>query len=165
MKRNHIVHVPAMPETDHPPMQLWLSHLSSLVGHCDENTFFVGHSLGCQAILRYLQEQLPAVRAGGAVFVAGFETLGVINAQPDVQEGIGEWLQKEIQWEAIHGHAQNFTAIFSDNDKWVPLSNVKVFDEKLGAHTIVLHNRGHFSGSNGITELPEARDTLLEMLQ
>jgi uncharacterized protein len=165
VQRGMLVTVPPMPDTDQPRMKLWLSYLSDMVGHCDENTYFVGHSLGCQAILRYLQMQLPAVQLGGAVFVAGFETLGAANKDPKVQEGIGEWLKEPIHWEAIRGRTENFVAIFSDNDSWVPLENVKIFDEKLEAHTIVLHDRKHFSPNEATPELPEALDALLAMMQ
>jgi predicted alpha/beta hydrolase family esterase len=162
VKRGFLVAIPPMPDTDCPSMKLWLSYMKDVVGHSDEHTYFIGHSLGCQAILRYLQYQLPAVKLGGALFVAGFETLGARNAEPEVDRCIGEWLKEPIHWEAIRGRSRKFTAIFSDNDPWVPLSNVKVFDEKLYAHTIVLHNRDHFSPVV-VKEFPEALDALLEM--
>src|SRR3989344_2952524 len=62
--------VPAMPNTDNPKIEEWVSSLAKMVGQPDENTFFVGHSIGCQAILRYIESINKKV--GGAVFVAGW---------------------------------------------------------------------------------------------
>src|SRR3989338_6493172 len=66
-KNGFQVHVPAMPESAEPKIETWVSHLSKAVGDVDENTYFVGHSIGCQTILRFL-ESLPADKkvGGGA---------------------------------------------------------------------------------------------------
>jgi len=161
--RRFQVHVPPMPDTDNPSKALWINHLKELVGHCDDDTYFVGHSLGCQTILRYLQMQPPGVKVGGVVFVAGFETLSARYSEPEVQRVLGPWLKDPIHWEAIRGRTKHFVAVFSDNDGWVPLENVEFFSRKLGAETIVLHDMQHFSGSRGITELPIVLEKLEEM--
>lgn len=163
VERGYVVFVPPMPDPDHPLMRLWIDHLSEVTGHCDEHTYFVGHSLGCQTILRYLQEQSPAIRIGGALLVAGFEHLSAKANEPEHYKVLEPWLKNPIHWETIRGRSDHFTAIFSDNDEWVPLSNVEVFAKKLGAETVVLHGKDHFSGRSGITELPEALDALLAM--
>lgn len=42
-----------MPNTKSPNIEEWVSKLDEKVNELDENTFFVGHSIGCQAIMRY----------------------------------------------------------------------------------------------------------------
>ncbi|MEK7553404.1 MAG: alpha/beta hydrolase [Patescibacteria group bacterium] len=42
------VQIPAMPEPAEPKIEAWVSHLAKVVGDVDENTFFVGHSIGCK---------------------------------------------------------------------------------------------------------------------
>src|SRR3989338_2892141 len=74
-QRGFKVYVPAMPKTSAPKIKPWIAHLSKIVGPPDKNTFFVGHSIGCQTILRYLETLPPNTRVGGAVFVAGWFTL------------------------------------------------------------------------------------------
>ena len=49
------VEVPLMPDTDKPEIKSWISHLTKVLGNLNENTYLVGHSIGCQAILRYLE--------------------------------------------------------------------------------------------------------------
>ncbi|MFH1402612.1 MAG: alpha/beta hydrolase [Patescibacteria group bacterium] len=53
--RDFFVVVPKMPEAEKPDIQAWISHLNNVAGEVDENTFFVGHSIGCQAILRFVE--------------------------------------------------------------------------------------------------------------
>lgn len=66
------------------------------------------------------------------------------------------WLTVPIDFEKVKQNADNFIAIFSDNDPFVPLEkNRKIFEEKLGARVFVENNKGHFSGpSDDCTELP-----------
>ncbi len=57
--------------------------------------------------------------------------------------------------------ANSFTAIFSDNDDWVPQKeNKEMFEQRLNPKVIVLHNRGHFSEEEGVSEIPEILNLL-----
>ncbi len=50
---------PFMPHPDTPTIDDWVACMRSAVPTLDENTCFIGHSVGCQTILRYM-ETLPA---------------------------------------------------------------------------------------------------------
>lgn len=161
-QKDFSVAVPAMPDAAEPNIEAWTSHLSHIVGNADENTLFIGHSIGCQAILRYL-ESLPAdAKVGGAVFVAGWFTLTNVNSDEE-KEIAKPWLETPIVFEKIKWHTEKFIAILSDNDPYVPLDNKNVFADKLGAKIIVEHDKKHFSGSTGTTELPSALESLLNI--
>ncbi len=54
----------------------------------------------------------------------------------------------------------NFVAIFSADDPMVSISEKEVFEEKLGAKIVVELDKGHFSGGDGINELPVVLDEL-----
>lgn len=129
-QKDFSVAVPAMPDAAEPNIEAWTSHLSRIVGNADENTFFIGHSIGCPAILRYL-ESLPAdAKVGGAVFVAGWFTLTNVNS--DEEKKIAKpWLETPIDFEKIKQHTKKFIALFSDNDPYVPLDNKNVFEINL----------------------------------
>ncbi|VVC02186.1 Serine hydrolase [uncultured archaeon] len=147
--------VPAMPSPDAPKVEEWIAAVEKAVGDADE-FYLVGHSLGCPAILRYLEKTKK--RAGGAVLVAGFaEKLG-----EDFKELDG-FVEKPFEWQEIRKNCGRITAIFSDNDPYIPLSQVALFEKELSAKCVVLHKRGHFSSSEGTVKLPEALDALLEM--
>lgn len=154
------VEVPAMPEPAAPKIEAWVSHLAKVAGEVDENTFFVGHSIGCQTILRYLESLPEHKKIGGAIFVAGWFTL--MDPKTNEEKEIAKpWLETPIDFIKIKHHTVNFFAIFSDNDEFVPLSDKGLFEQKLGAKTAIEHNKGHFSGSDGIKELPIVLEKIL----
>ncbi|MFH1099154.1 MAG: alpha/beta hydrolase, partial [Candidatus Uhrbacteria bacterium] len=78
-------------------------------------------------------------------------------------EELKNYFATAIDWPRIRARANGFIAIHSDNDKYVPLRHSDVFKEQLGAEVVVLHDRQHFEGGSGITELPEARDAVIRM--
>lgn len=162
-KRGFQVKVPIMPEPAEPKIDAWVFYLAQIVGDVDENTFFVGHSIGCQTILRYL-ESLPAdKKVGGAVFVAGWFVLSDLEAE---EEKIirKPWLETPIDFNKVKAATKNFVAVFSEDDPVVPIKeNRKLFEERLNPKIIVENKRGHFSGSDGVVELPAVLDELLKM--
>ena len=70
-KKGFAVAAPQMPNAVCPKMGEWLAYLQKIVGKPDENTFFVGHSLGSIAILRYFESLPDQEKAGGAILRAG----------------------------------------------------------------------------------------------
>lgn len=58
-----------MPDTANPKIKEWVSELEKQVSELDENTYFVGYSIGCQTIMRYLENK-ETRKIGGILFVA-----------------------------------------------------------------------------------------------
>lgn len=161
--RGFEVFVPAMPDPAEPKMETWIPFLSHLVGMADTNTFFVGHSIGCQAIIRYLETLPEGVKIGGAVFVAGFYNLR--NLETEEEERIaGPWVNTPRNDEKIKRAVNKAVAIFSDNDPYVLPENQASWKEKVGAKVIVEHNKGHFTSSDGIVSLPSALEAVLGLV-
>ncbi len=149
--------VPALPGTDSPDMQAWVATLSEVVGKPDEQCYFVGHSLGAITIMRYLETVQEGEKVGGVIFVAGFDN------DLDIQElRESKFFASPIDWTKIKNSCNQFTAIFSDNDPYVALRNGDVFKEHLDATVVELHNMHHFSGDDGVFELPQALEAVLE---
>ena len=160
--RGFEVYVPAMPDPAEPKIETWIPFISKLVGSPGLDTFFVGHSIGCQAIIRYLETLPEGIKIGGAVFVAGWYNLR--NLETEEEERIaGPWVNNPRDDEKIRRTVNKAVAIFSDNDPFVIEKNQESWREKVGAKIIVEHNKGHFSGSDGIIELPVVLDSLLEI--
>ena len=153
-----------MPEPLHPRIETWVPFLIRQVGVPDENTYFVGHSIGSQTILRFIESLPQETRIGGAVFLAPWVHLtdAAYEAPEDVVIA-KPWLETPIAWDKAKSHVKKFIAIFSNDDPLVPLSDAKVFEEKLGAEIVIEHDKGHFSGSSGIKELPSLLDAVLEL--
>ena len=160
-KLGYEVFVPEMPDTENPKIDAWVSHLSNIVEGADEQTYFVGHSIGCQTIMRYLEKLQPNGKTGGCVFVAPWFTL--MNFEEGEEIIAKPWLETPIDFVKVRQHTGKFFAIFSDNDDVVPQDNVGMFAQKLNAETIVEREKGHFSGGDGILELPSALQAILDL--
>jgi len=161
-KRNFKVEVPAMPGTEHPKIETWVPYLAKLVKKADKDTYFVGGSIGCQTILRYLETN--AGKIGGVVFVAGWVSLAPKAMPTKEDKKIAKpWLETPIDFGKIKKTTKNFTAVFSDNDPYVPMENIDIYRKKLGAKIIIEKKKGHFSGEDNITELPIVLNELLKM--
>ncbi len=159
-KNGFEVFVPAMPNTDEPKINEWVGYLQNLIPNPDENTYLVGHSIGCQAILRYL-EKSENKKIGGVVCVAGWFILS--DLETEEEKIIGRpWIETPIDFNKIRMATDNFVAIFSDNDSVVPLKeNEKMFREKLNAKIIIEQSKGYFSEGDGVKELPAVLDSIL----
>jgi predicted alpha/beta hydrolase family esterase len=161
--KGFVVQIPTMPDTAAPKIETWVPFLRQLVGAPDQDTYLVGHSIGCQTVLRYLAGLEGDIKLGGSVLVAGWihKLLGLYSE--DEKEIARPWIETPIDFEKVKSHVKNIVAVFSDDDEFVPLDNIEYFKEKLGAKTILEHNRGHFSQETGIKELPIVLEEILKM--
>ena len=148
--------VPQLPDANVPRIANWVPALAAAVGTADEQTYFVGHSLGCQTIARYLETLPDDIKVGGAVFVAGFfKRLTGLEDDEEVRDVASEWLDTPLDLARVKTHLPKSVAIFSDDDYYVPLDNQDEFRDELDSEIIVEHSMGHFSGDrDGTTELP-----------
>jgi uncharacterized protein len=155
-KKGFKVQVLKMPDTNRPRIGKWVSHVAKNVKKLDENTYFVGHSIGCQTIMRYLAKQ--KTKAGGAVLVAGWFTLKGLETKEDWKIA-NPWLNTPMNLAKVK--RTKITAILSDNDQFVPLENKKLLKQKLGAKIIMKHKSGHFDEEDGFKKLPIALKELI----
>lgn len=164
-KRGVDVRAPQMPHPRWPYIHRWTECLAQEVGVCDERTFFIGHSLGGQAIVRYLGALPSNEAAGGAIFVGGFDRLRISwPYRIAAYIYLGRWLLWPINWAEAKKRAKHFCAVFSDDDGWVQEENSSCFKEKLRAKVRVLHGYGHFTGDEGIFSVPEVLEEMMRMI-
>lgn len=142
-----------MPNTNNPKIENWVGYLNKKINknNLDKETYFIGHSIGCQAIIRYLQQLPEKIKIGGSIFIAGWFNLN--GLEDEEKEVARPWLESKIDFKEVKKHCNNFLAIFSDNDPYVPLSDTNLFKEKLGARIIIQKNQGHFDNVNKIEEI------------
>lgn len=157
------VSVPQLPDAGHPRIHTWVPKLAEAVGVADEHTYFIGHSLGCQTIARFLEQLPEGTHIGGAIFVAGFFTrVTGLEDDPDAQALIQPWFETSIDMKRVKAHLPKSVAIFSDDDPWVPLDSQDDFRDRLDSEIVVEHHKGHFSGKrDGILQLPIVLEKLL----
>ena len=162
---NNIVYRFDMPNTTSPDIDEWVSFLDSKVESLDENTFFVGHSIGCQTIMRYLQTK-NMCKIGGILFVAPWLELLDFAIEDEESYNVAKpWLNTKIDFEKVKQFTNNINCIFSDNDYFVSLDQKDKFEKLLDANTIVVSGKGHISQDDGVYELKEILEECKNMLQ
>ena len=145
-----------MPNTDYPKIEEWVGYLKNNVKNIDKETYFIGHSIGCQTILRFLEELPEDVMVGGCIFIAGwFDLIETGDEAEEEKEIARPWVETPIDFEKVKKHTNDFLAIFSDNDPFVQVSESKVFKEKLGAEIIIKNKEEHFNQTQEIPEIIE----------
>lgn len=159
-KKGWEVAAPAMPDTNTPTMEKWVEHLSKTVGNPDENTYLVGHSLGCITILRYLETLEESQKIGGVILVAGFS---YDLEYSGYKRELSSFFQTPVDFDKVKKHCDKFVVLHSTDDAWVPVKHASVFEEKLGAKTIIQTGMKHYSGDDGISELPVVLEELLRI--
>ncbi len=152
--------VPAMPNPDKPIIEERVSFLKKLIPFPDEGTIFIGHSIGCQTIMRYLESLPDKTKVGQIVFVAGWFNLDNLEDK-ESREIAKPWIETPINSKKIKRIAQEITVFLSSNEPYgFVKENSKIFKEKLGAKVIILKNKGHFTKEDGITIIPELLDEI-----
>lgn len=144
-----------MPNTDHPKIEEWVGFLRENIDtdEIDEQTYFVGHSIGCQTIMRFLEKLHRHKKIAGCVFVAGFFDL--INQSPEEMKIAHPWMNTKIGFSRILDHCNNFLGIFSDDDSEVHLDEAEKFKKNLGAKIIIKKKQGHFTREDDVEKIPE----------
>lgn len=161
-KQGFTVTIPVMPNTEEPTIAEWVAYLRKIVGTPDENTYLVGHSIGCQAILRYVESFEPRQSVGRVVLVAGWFDLD--NLETEEEKHIAKpWIATPINFAKIRQHDRSITAIISDNDPFGFFeSNRSIFQNELGATVIVEPGKGHLNGEDGDLKLPSVIEAIVE---
>lgn len=153
-----------MPNTAHPKIEEWVAELDKQVNDLGEKTYFVGHSIGCQTIMRYL-ERKNIDRIGGMLFVASWLDLLPEAINDDESFNVAyPWIHTPIDFEKIKRITNKITCIFSNNDYFVSLTQQDVF-KKLNAKIVIVNDKGHISADDGVEELDEIYDELLKMIE
>ncbi len=158
-KAGYKVLIPKMPHTEAPVMHEWIAALMKTVGKPNTQTHFIGHSIGCQTILRYISMLPKKEKVGKVVFVAPWTKPKWI--EKEAKSIAKPWIETPINWSAAKKNAQSYSAIFSNNDVYVSASKERaLFKKNLKARTRLLKKKGHFTQFDGVRELPEALDAL-----
>lgn len=151
-ERGFEVTVPQMPNSEIPVIKNWVLKLNETVKEPDKETILIGHSIGCQAILRYLEKLHSDAKVGKVILIAPWFTLTNLKTKEE-WEIAKPWLETKIKETDVLKHTQEIVAIFSDNDPYVSLDNAELFKKRFGAKIILEKNKGHFTEDDGVKEI------------
>ncbi len=149
------VFVPEMPNTDHPVIEERVSFLQNLIMVPDEHTLFIGHSIGCQTIMRFFETLPIGAKVAKVVFVAGWFNLDNLEDK-ETQDLAKPWIEHSINFAKVGKICSNIQVFLSSNDTYGFVNeNKNIFINELNAKVDILENRGHFTEEDGVKELPE----------
>lgn len=137
-------YVPKFPTPENQSLGSWMKVFGGYKDLVDEDTVFVGHSLGPAFILSILEKLDRPVKA--CYFVSGF--LGDLG-NPDFDSINKSFTTKRFDWEKIKRNCGEFYLYHSDDDPYVPLEKAKYLAQKLGVKVKVIKGAGHFNASAG----------------
>jgi len=158
--------VPEMPNPAKPKIEEWVGKLKEVVGNPNGETYLIGHSVGCQGVLRYLETLSEGLKIGGMVLIAPWMHLDkntIEEEGEEVKEIAKPWMEIPISFENVKSHTDKIVCIFSDNDPYVPLSETELFKKFLDAEIIIEKGKGHFTSSDNVIENEIALNKILEM--
>lgn len=143
------IDIPDMPDSKNPHLETWLNHLRKNALDIDENTIFIGHSLGCVTALRYILEK--DIKIKGAILVSGF-----INENPmdEQTEGLQEFVDEPLDIARIKNLIPSRIVITATDDDIVPTKATQKLAEALDSNLIILSSGKHFIARDGYTEFP-----------
>ncbi|MBI2056488.1 MAG: alpha/beta hydrolase [Candidatus Sungbacteria bacterium] len=158
IKRGFTVYVPRFTNSHEPKFEKWLETIREAVGIADENTYFIGHSLGAIAIIRYLQT-LKKEKIGGAVFVAGR-----VIFRPRKTSAISGFFETPIRWSNVKKVTGKTIGVYSIDDPFVSIENGRLLEQKLGTKLVLEKNKGHFSRDDAVLKLPIVLKNILSIM-
>jgi len=151
-KKNYLVKVPTMPNTNEPEIKSWVNKLNSL--DVDSKTIFIGHSVGCQTILRYLENTTKKVSK--VILVAPWLTINKNNLDEGEEWSVAKpWAETKIDFDKVKNKAKEFIVIYSKDDPFAISKDINKLIKILNAKKLNLGEKGHICEGDGITTLPE----------
>lgn len=155
----------ALPSPKNPDRAEWERALEEQVGSVDD-AIVVAHSLGCVATISHIEHH-PEDKPRGLVFVTAFDKK--VEAIPEVDGFVGEGADSD----GVARRTRHVAIVHSDEDPVVPIHNSQEMAKRWEAavegtdttvRTVEVPGAKHFLFGHGVTEVPEVRDLVMEML-
>jgi len=154
----HTVFLPKFPTPEDQSLESWLKIFENYNQQVDNNTIFIGHSLGPAFILSILEKLDLPKPIKACYFISGFlRELG--NKEfDDINK---TFTNKNFDWKKIKKNCKEFYIYHSDNDPYVPLEKSEELAKNLGTSPIIIKGAGHFNEGSGYTKF----ERLLEYIK
>ncbi len=147
-----------MPHSNNPSVAEWDLFLDENILQCHENTYFVCHSLGCIALLRYLSRNLSGQKVGGIILVSGFaENL------PNLPQ-LNSFTKQKLDLQSIIELLKHRCVIASQDDPIVDYKYSVDLSKRINANLETLKNGKHFLAVDGYTEFPLVFNEIIQLI-
>ena len=148
----------SLPEPAAPKLDEWLAVLKERV-ILGEQTYLVGHSLGCPTILNFLQKYGTNDGVAGVTLVSGL-------AKPlRGFEILDEFTSGGFDFALIKSRALNRAVIAAKDDYVVPFEFSRELADQLDAKFYPVQKGGHFLDRDGFTSFDLVYEVTIEMMK
>lgn len=134
----------------------WEKVLDAYKDFIDENTVFIGHSIGPSFICDYLANR--NVKAKKLVFVA--PVFGNIDVPDYDHVNSSFFAQKKFR--EVKRLCKEIVCYISKTDPYVPNTNSEWFANEIGAKVEYFDNAGHFNTAAGFTTFAHLLDEIIK---
>lgn len=137
-----------LPNPSAPSEEEWVESIKA--AHTSDSVRFVGHSLGCRAVLAYLNQYNVSVERVALIACPIFWD-GVIDTRPPLKAYVER--MQELDFGKLKNLVDRYDLFHDNTDPLLPIKNVeylkKVLNEKAVVH--IFDTYGHFD----VSEIPE----------
>jgi len=145
-KENIEISILNMPNSQSPKLKEWINHMEKSIIKIDENTIFIGHSLGCVTILNFLNNS-NTTKIKGLFLISGFVESSPISA-------LTEFVTPKLNYNYLQQLTPNRIAISAVDDDIIPYKYSKTMSERIDAKFTLLKDGKHFIDRDYFTEFP-----------
>ena len=148
--------VPNLPNTDKPDIEEQLEYISVYSGDFSEWWYIIGHSLGCQLAMKFIEENN----------ISNSKIILVAPTYPNLAEElwteilwdsfevIKKYYDINLDFEKINKLNNEIIIFLSDNDPYINMENAKKYYNNFeNIKFVEFKNKGHFNESAWVLEL------------
>ncbi|MCB9690908.1 MAG: alpha/beta hydrolase [Alphaproteobacteria bacterium] len=135
--------VPLEPTPAAPSLEACQAAIAAVATGDLRGTLLVGHSVGCQVVMRFLAGVPPGAGPLGFLAVAGWFTLD--TAWPTIRP----WIDTPIDTDAVRRACPDVRLLLSDDDPFTGdhVANAALWRERLGAAVELVPGARHFNAA------------------
>ncbi|MBC8494866.1 alpha/beta hydrolase [archaeon] len=138
---------PKFPTPTGQTLNNWAEIFKPYLSEINEDTIFIGHSLGPAFIMSELEKIDVKIKA--CFFVSAFiELLGM-----EEFDSINRtFVERKFDWDNIKRHCHKFFIYHSNNDPYIPVNCGEMIALELSANLDIIEGAGHFNKAAGYTK-------------
>lgn len=159
-KLGHKVFIPEFPTPKHQNLGNWRSVFVDYLPLINEESIFIGHSLGPAFIFDILSQIDIKIKA--SYFVSPFLDLLGNDAFDTINQSFVK--NPKINFDKINQNCKKFYIYHSDNDPYVPLKKAQEVADLVNSEINIIKNAGHFNSQSGYDEFEKLLEDIKKEL-
>lgn len=153
---NVAIHIFDMPNSHAPVEKEWLDFLEAKITNFDEKSIYIGHSLGCATILKFLEDK-NTDNIESLFLVSGF-----VENSPIPE--LSEFVKEKINYAKFIKTISNRIVISAEDDDIIPYQYSEILAKKLNAQFNLLRTGKHFIDRDGFIKFLYLTNLIQEMI-